>query len=854
MLSLPAGVDIVTNAIGDGLAAAAATTPDVIAVRDDHQQVTFAQLDALAGTIARRILELDPSCGFVPVVVDRSAASVVAIQGAMRSGRATAIIDADVPRSRIDHLLARLSDPEVAVVARSELAALLPERIATIAATDPVDDPIAPQTVDPDDPALVVFTSGSTGQPKGVIHNWRTLAALHERRRNRYAERDLSGPRSLISPLGFLAGLTRLVEVSIGCPIVVQDPTTLEPAELLDWFDAEGFETIALVPSLAGAVAGQWPSGRRLERVRLVTTHGEALTWEHVRSLRQLIAADASIEAGYAASEAPGAAVRYRIGPDAPLGTGRVPLGKPSDPARLHLRAWSDDPDDPMEIVLRGNVALGYLGEPELTAERFFVDDDGVRCWRSGDLASWSDSGELVHRGRVDDMVKINGQLVEPAESERVLRSIPGIADAVVLAHHAPSGRSRLVGHVVVDPEDPARATDAYQRLLTELPANTRPAVLVRHDRLPLTSANKIDRQRLRAGPPTPWRDQSTRQPSGGHEWFVVGQAQRILERSVGPDDDLWKMGLDSLAALELVTVLDDLSERELELTDLIELRTPANIAAAVAEAPRERTSTAVTFNEGAPGTPLFIIPGGGESAIVYRSLAQELSGEHPAIVLEPFGMHLTGRPDKTVEQMVQRAVDEILPRATDSRCVIAGHSAGGLIAFAIGQHLTEQGLRPHVVLLDSAYGTTRAPRRRTRVSKLATQARGRRLSTLPRSALRRAAIEARIGVAMLRAGRRPARTVAEHKAIGYIGARALRRYHPQPAEFPLTMIQPHHSGAASRWWPLAPQLEVYEVEGDHRSMVEYPHAVEVAAHVKCVLRGVDRRPSGPPPRQTGSA
>ncbi|MFW6010016.1 MAG: AMP-binding protein, partial [Actinomycetota bacterium] len=340
-----------TNPIGEGLAETTTIVPDQVAVRDDDRQVSFAELDAIAGTIARRVVEADPGCEYVPVVVDRSAASVLAIHGLIRSGRAAAIIEADVPRARVEHLMARLSHPELAVVARPELASLLPEGTMTISATDAAEHPIEPQPVKGDDPALVIFTSGSTGQPKGVIHSWETLAALFERRRTRQAGRGMAGPRPLISPLGFAAGITRLIEVSIGCTVVVKDPTQLQPLQLLEWFDTEGFESVALVPSLAIAAAAQWPAGRRLERARLVTTHGEALTWEHVRALRELLRVDATIDAGYGASEAPGAAIRHLIGPDTPLGTGRVPLGRPADPEKLRLHPWGDDPDDPMEII-----------------------------------------------------------------------------------------------------------------------------------------------------------------------------------------------------------------------------------------------------------------------------------------------------------------------------------------------------------------------------------------------------------------------------------------------------------------------------------------------------------------------
>jgi acyl-coenzyme A synthetase/AMP-(fatty) acid ligase len=618
------------------LADAAAHEP---AVSDMERTISFGELFRRAGGVATRIGEVDPEgAAPVTVLVDQDVDSVVGLLGVLLAGRAFVPIESGEPRQRSADIIARLGT-RVIVIASSTSPTNVPDQIETVLVADVAEREVAPPPVLNQDLAAVVFTSGSTGRPKGVRLDHTALGCMTES-----ARRDVTGAAGYstvpgLARLSFQAGLTSLAEVAAGCHLKLRDLRQLAPMELVDWFDSEGFACVSLVPSVARAVLEHSRGRRELPQVRALHTYGEALRWSDVGPLRTL-APRAVIWVSYGATEAGGRIAELEIHPDDAIGDGTMPLGRAAFGKVISLEPVDEHDEQRTQIVVRGAIAAGYWDSPNLEAERFGMDTRGTRFWRSGDLARCVD-GSLVHCGRVDDLVKVSGALVEPAEVERVLLSMPDVTSAAVLGQVV-SGHVRLVAHV--QPRTADVDPMALKAALREqLPPHLVPSMFVRHDEMPVSIRGKVDRDRLRAAPLHQWqvtrpgRSSAARFAPGSElERVIAGFVNTILgsesELDLGPDDDLFEAGLDSLGVIELLAALDDVGLGSLRPDDVLECPT-ASLLAERCHRPVKHEGPVVLNGQGNLA-PIWIVPGAGGTALAYRALADCFGPSQPLVVL----------------------------------------------------------------------------------------------------------------------------------------------------------------------------------------------------------------------------
>jgi acyl-coenzyme A synthetase/AMP-(fatty) acid ligase/thioesterase domain-containing protein len=825
------------SAVAAGVARWAAETPDRLAVCDQRRSISFGELDSLAGRLAARLADSPPGtrtdAPWLPILVERSVSDVIALSGAVRAGRAFAPIDSTLPRERVAELLGRLGNPTAAVLSNPALGALLPDGVEAIPVDGATSDRAAPLPVPSDAAGFVVFTSGSTGRPKAVVRTWESLETpVFREAATPGAQQARIGQ---LRPFSFAGGLNRLGTIAAGNSVHIADPSAIEVDALLEWLDAQQVTSVKLGPAVASTILRASRGARRLPSVTTIRLGGQVGGWELVGPLRALAAPTLTVVNSLGATEV-GQVLRYEIGPDHPIGEGAIPLGHPLDPGRVRFEPTEGDHSVP-QMLVADPAALGYLGDPELTAERFVTDDAGTTWWRSGDIVTVDDDGLYHHRGRVDDMVKINGLLVEPAEAEGALRSMPGIGNAAVVVHQTPSGASRLVAHVRVD--DPSLTPEGVRSHLEDrLPKHLVPAMLVRHDELPINERGKTDRAALRSAEPIRWRTAPPRRSTTELERWVIGQVARILDLGeVGPDDDIWHLGLDSLGAVEMCAVAADAGFRDLAPTVLLQDRTAAALARRLTDSAPTQTSSAVVLNPAGSRTAVFAIPGGGGTALAFRALAQGLGDDQPLVVIEPNGMHQRGRVHRTVPALVEHARTEVEHRLeADEPCVILGYSAGGATAFELSRRLHASGRPVHLVLLDS----TPDPGAKVSAS-AALPARLRRRTLLGHvrglpTALRRRWL-------LLRPGN-PSFTPLRYEVFQIILRRANADYQPVPVTFPATLAHVAGNQVAERCAPWLIDLDVREVGGDHHSMLEPPHVAELADLIVSVVERTHDRAS----------
>ncbi|PKV84113.1 amino acid adenylation domain-containing protein [Streptomyces sp. TLI_146] len=563
LLALGSGGDSGFAADGNLLAlveAQAARHPQAPAVRCGEQTLTYAELDAAAEALARRIAAAGPlgPDRVVAFACVRSEMMVVTLLAILKTGSAFLPLDPEQP----DHRLAGLIRDSGAVVVVTDgipgnaLAETgVPVVAARTSSTAQGDAPAFP-AAGPRDLAYVVYTSGSTGTPKGVMVEHRGIVNTVLFRIGYYG----LGPDSRVlqvDPLHADAGISDVfTALAAGAPLVViTRDQLLDPDEVAAVIQREGITHAQMVPSLYQLLLDY--AGPALRSVRQVVLGGERITEAlAARHARLLPGSDLFNE--YGPSEDSVLSTLHRLVP----GEETVPIGRPL-PDR-----WADVLDEdgrlvplgaPGELCVGGvGLARGYLGSPELTARRFVAhpERDGARMYRTGDLARWLPDGTLCYLGRIDDQVKIRGNRVEPGETAAVLELAPEVRACAVVAAPGASGEPRLVAYVVGG----AAHSDLRAFAAERLPAFMVPEAFVTVDALPLSPSGKLDRRAL---PDAPVFDApASDAPAVDATWTETEQrVARLWSELLGKpvtelDADLFSLGGHSLVAARIAQEL----------------------------------------------------------------------------------------------------------------------------------------------------------------------------------------------------------------------------------------------------------------------------------------------------------
>jgi len=492
-------------------AAAAERTPDAVAVEHGGERVTYAELDARANRLARRLRRLGVGPDErVALALERSVGMTVAVLAVLKAGGCYVPVDPAYPAERIAHML---GDSRAAVlVTTSAVAARLPTGASAVLAVDADadliarEDPAPPAApTDAENLAYVLYTSGSTGLPKGAALPHRALANLLDWQLRRWGSG--AAARTLqFSSLSFDVSFQEIFSTwcAGGTLVLVDDDTRRDAEALLAYLGEMRVERLfipfAALQNLAEVAAR---AGAELPELREVITAGEALrTTPQLRAFFRMNPR-ARLENQYGPSETHVVSA-HLLAADPGAWPPLPPIGAPIEGAALHLLDESGAvvaPGAEGEVYAAGAaLARGYLARPALTAERFVPSPfgpAGARLYRTGDRAKWTDDGELEYLGRTDAQVKVRGYRVELGEVEASVQSHPAVHQAAVAAHGDGSSK-RLVAYVVALPGRTAEAASLRAHVAARLPEHMVPAAWVPLEVLPLTPSGKVDRRALR--------------------------------------------------------------------------------------------------------------------------------------------------------------------------------------------------------------------------------------------------------------------------------------------------------------------------------------------------------------------
>lgn len=532
--------------------------PDAPAVSDGTRRLTYRELAAAADRLASD-LQREGVGPEVPVAVlaDRSIDLIVALLGVMQAGGVYVPLDPAFPDQRLSLLLADTS-PRLLLLQRG-LARQVPAHAppTRLIDTDSLAPPggTAKAQLHADNLAYVIHTSGSTGSPKGVMVSHRGLVSSTLARDIVYHDPPARMP--VLSSVAFDSSIADIFwTLARGGELVLVPPGTEgDVAELARAIERGGLTHLLLLPSLhALLLAEAVPS--QLASLRCVVLAGEAWPGELRRRHRERLP-NAALCSEWGATECSIWSSFYEATGDET----EHPLGRPIAGASILV---IDRDGNPVPSGVAGEaciggvgVSRGYLGRPDLTADRFvpdpFADQAGARLYRTGDLVRRLPSGDLQFLGRVDNQLKVRGFRVEPEEIEAALLALPGIGQAAV--HAAGEGvQRRLVACVTGSPEQEPELRRALGR---RLPHFMVPSEWVWMDALPVTATGKIDRARLPEPGRPPARLVAAAPAETAVELATAGVWREVLDvREVGLDDDFFTLGGHSLLAMQVVARL----------------------------------------------------------------------------------------------------------------------------------------------------------------------------------------------------------------------------------------------------------------------------------------------------------
>jgi amino acid adenylation domain-containing protein len=592
--------------------------PDQVALIGEQGQMSYRELNRRANRLGCYLQNrgVGPEV-VVGLCVERSIEMVVAVLGVLKAGGAYLPLDPGYPLERLSYMI---EDARIGIVlTEARLEERLPVSWGQTICLDQEREQIGEHSekepeseVGGENLAYLIYTSGSTGKPKGVMVAHRGLCNLVEAQKRAFGM-DSAADHSRVlqfASLSFDASVWEIFgALAAGGSLHVYARESLIPGDdFARILREDQITTVTLPPTILAAL-----EQAKLFHLQTIVSAGEACSTEIVErwaGKRRFLNAYGPTEGTVCAS----------IGV-CEAGSDRSPtIGRPVANTRLYIL---DREMNPVPVRARGDIymagvglARGYLGKPELTAERFipnlFSQEDGARLYRTGDVGRYLSDGEIEFIGRADEQVKIHGHRIEPGEIETALGEQPGVRQVAVITREDEPGRKRLVAYVVADSAAESKETaqlfggesaveigghqvakdlsvELRRALESRLPNYMVPSAIVLLDRLPLTSNGKLDRQALPA-------------PEFGHteiqngyadartpvEEIVVGIFKEVLDLDrVGVHDNFFEVGGHSLLATRVISRVRNTFGVEIEVGSMFEKPTVAGLAGRIAEAMR---------------------------------------------------------------------------------------------------------------------------------------------------------------------------------------------------------------------------------------------------------------------------
>ncbi len=850
--------------------------PDRTALCWGDQTLSYGALEKESNQLAHSLLEHGVRRGDrVAVALERTGDLVIALLAVLKTGGCYVPLDPGYPADRVAMILHDAGSRWL--ITNRRLQPLLPDAPHTLLmdthswANAP--DSLPTVAVGGEDLAYVIFTSGSTGRPKGVMLPHRAIVNfLHS-----MIETPGMGASDTILAVTTIAFDIAVLELwaplAIGARVVIASETEVrDGAALLALLDAWQVTILQATPATWRLLlAAGWEGTPGLKAL----CGGEALP----RSLAvELHKRCQELWNMYGPTETAVWSTVARVdGTGAGVGPAE-PIGRPIANTRVYLL---DDQREPVprgvtgELYIGGHgVALGYLGQPDLTQERFLADPFVAGAWmyRTGDSARTLANGDIEYLGRLDQQVKLRGFRIELSEIEHSLQQHPAMVQCAVIIDGREEA-ARLVAFCVANPMPEAAVLRGH--LAARLPEYMVPSLFVPLDALPLTPNGKIDRKALRV--PEALHTSTPRHtlaPRDQTELRLVTIWQEVLGRSpIGIEDNFFALGGHSLVAVRLMARIAAEFGRHLPLAALFQASTVAALARwlrAEATATAWQTLVPLSTTSDTPQAPLFCVAGAGGNVLYLQPLTAALRGAIPLYGLQPPGLDGVTPVLSSVEALADAYLSALRTIQPTGPYRLLGHSFGGLVTFVMAKrlHAAHESVE-RLILLDTAAPQWFAPTGRdwgyarwlAQVAQIASHQYGVSLDLTEEAFAVEASEEAQLRLLqerLIACGVLPEQADVNHLRgfIDVYRANLQAVYQPpegsadiptllvRSAELQPGQLQDPQARAVraeadlgwGRW--ISGSIEMVEVPGDHLTMLNPPDVLALAAEIRRSLVG----------------